>query len=118
MKCWTGWSSWSLNHTSPWRNSADLLGLPVAGAGLSSSFDRAATAYTATVANGIDTVAIAPELTNSLAVYTIYSDTDGAVGEDGIVNLSVGANVIKVRVVSADRSATKTYTVTVTRESG
>ncbi len=118
MKCWTGWSSWSLNHTSPWRNSADLLGLPVAGAGLSSSFDRATTAQTATVAHEIDSVTVSPELTNSLAVYTIYSDTDGAVGEDGIVNLSVGANVIKVRVVSADRSATKTYTVTVTRESG
>ena len=65
----------------------------------------------------IDSVTVSPELTNSLAVYTIYSDTDGAVGEDGIVNLSVGVNVIKVRVVSADRSATKTYMVTVTRES-
>ena len=117
MRCWNGWNSWSLNNTSPWRNSADLLGLPVSGAGLSSSFDRATTGYTATVANGIDSVTVSPELTNSLAVYTIYSDTDGAAGEDGIVNLSVGANVIKVRVVSADRSATKTYTVTVTRES-
>ena len=125
MKCWIpyihnyyGVRDWTISSTSPWRNSADLLGLQVSDAALSPAFGRAATAYTATVANGIDTVAIAPELTNSLAVYTIYSDTDGAVGEDGIVNLSVGANVIKVRVVSADRSATKTYTVTVTRESG
>ena len=124
MKCWIpyihhyyGVRDWTISSTSPWRNSADLLGLQVSDAALSPAFGRAATAYTATVANGIDSVSIAPELTNSLAVYTIYSDTDGAAGEDGIVNLSVGANVIKVRVVSADRSATKTYTVTVTRES-
>ena len=117
MKCWTGWSSWSLNHTSPWRNSAELLRLQVSGATLSPAFDRAEIAYNTTVANEIESVTVSPELTNSLAVYTIYSDTDGAAGEDGVLNLSVGNNIIHVRVVSADRTATQTYTFTVTRES-
>ena len=124
MKCWVPWvhpaygvRDWTINSTSPWRNSADLLGLPVSGATLSPAFRRATTAYNATVANQIASVTVSPELTNSLAVYTIYSDTDGAAGENGLINLSVGANVIHVRVVSADRDATKTYTVTVTRAS-
>ena len=44
-------------------------------------------------------------------------DADSA-AEGNQVNLSVGANTIALTVTSADGQATRTYTVTVTREAG
>ena len=56
-----------------------------------------------------------PILTNSLPFYAIYSDTGGAAGDDGVVTLAEGENMINVHVISADRTVSNTYTVTVTR---
>ena len=40
---------------------------------------------------------------------------NGAVNADGVIPLAVGSNVITVEVTAEDGSATRTYTVTVTR---
>ena len=50
-----------------------------------------------------------------LAEFAVYSDTAGT-ADEGVVDLAVGQNEIKVRVVSADRTSTGTYTVVVTRQ--
>ena len=39
----------------------------------------------------------------------------GPAGDGGVVTLAEGANVIHVHVISADRTVSNTYTVTVTR---
>ena len=123
MHCWNASTPPSLAPVSPWRGNSKLLGLGLEDTAtandvaLSASFRRDTTAYTATVSNSVDSVTVVPELTNSLAEYAVYSDTDGAAGSDNTVELAVGQNVINVRVVSADRASTTTYTITVTRQS-
>ena len=120
MKCWD-WEGRVLgtpHNNSPWRNNAQLLGIDLGEASLSPGFDRDVLAYTASVGNDVAYVTVKPELTNSLAYSTIYSDTAGAAGDDGVVPLAVGENVIRVHVISADRTASSIYTVTITRAAG
>ena len=123
MRCWNVGSPPALDPESPWRDNSKLLGLGLedtAGTNditLSGRFDRNTVDYTATVLNAVASVKVVPELTNSLARYTVYSDVGGEAGGDDTVALAVGENTIKVRVVSADRTSDTTYTVTITRGS-
>ena len=116
MKCW--WASGtqtSISNDSPWRDNAQLLGIDLSGVGVSPQFDRNVLDYTATVATDVKSVTVKPSLTNSLAYYAIYSDTGGAAGDDGVVSLTGDVTVINIRVVSADRTVSNTYTVTVSK---
>ena len=117
MKCWSseGEINTGISNDSPWRNNAQLLGMDLGGVGLSTAFDRNVLTYSASVDNGVEWVTVKPILTNSLPFYAIYSDTGGAAGDGGVVTLAEGANVIHVHVISADRTVSNTYTVTVTR---
>ena len=118
IACW-GWNNDSIAEEmppfeSPWKDSADLLGLEIGDVELSPDFDRDTTDYTATVANDVESVTVTPRLTNTLATYAITSDTDAEVAGD-VIDLTTGANTITLTVTSADATATKTYTVVVTR---
>ena len=118
IACW-GWDNDRIAgemppFESPWKDSADLVGLEISAGELSPGFDRDATAYTASVANDVASVAVTPQLTNTLATYAITSDNDAEV-VDGAVDLVVGANTITVVATSADTTATKTYSIVVTR---
>ena len=110
----------NIDAESPWRNNAELIGLALRVGGslqldLSPAFQGGTRTYTASVASGVSAITVEPRATNSLASMTIYSDNDGAAGEDGVVQIEVGENKVYVRVVSADRTAERTYTITVTR---
>lgn len=115
FRCWnTSGVPW-MSSGSPWRTNSQLLDLELVGVTLTESFDRDTTTYQAAVPLSTESVTVIPELTNSLAEYTIYSDTGGAATDDGVLALAEGLNVINVRVVSADRLSVTTYTVTINR---
>ncbi len=93
---------------------------------LSPPFASSITNYTASVANGVDAITIAPTPTNNgasvrqgIKYYLDGSDMPipdaDATKNHQQVSLAAGANTIKVKVTSADGDTTKTYTVTVTR---
>ena len=77
------------------------------------TFDSTATSYTAQVANSVSQTTITPTVNDSGASYVIK--LGGVEDADGVVSLVVGSNVITVEVTAEDDSATRTYTVTVTR---
>ena len=99
---------------SPWKDSADLLGLEIGDVELSPDFDRDTTDYSATVASDVATLTVMPSLTNTLATYTVASDKDADVPGNE-VDLGGGANTVTVTVTSADATTATTYTIVVTR---
>ena len=78
------------------------------------TFDSAKTSYTAEVENSVTQTMVRPVLSNSRASYV--TKVGGVIDADGVVPLSEGSNIITVEVTSQDGSATRIYTVTVTRE--
>ena len=104
---------------------ATLSDLELEGAGgtaitLSPSFVSGTTTYTAPVVNSVNEITITPTVNDTTASYEIQNSagtalTDADTNTTGFqVDLSEGANIIKVEVTAEDAS-TETYTVTVTR---
>ena len=119
LTIWHGFGKndyWKRRNDSPWRDNAQLLDIDIGENSLSPTFDSDVFTHTATVANYDESVTLKPALTNSLAYYAIYSETGGAAGDDGVVKLIEGENETRVHVISADRTASSTYTLIVTRE--
>ena len=77
------------------------------------TFASGTTAYSAQVANSVTETTVTPTVNDSEATYVIK--LDGVEDADGVVSLSVGENVVRVRVTASDNVTTKTYTVTVSR---
>ena len=78
--------------------------------------------YTASVANAVDEITIAPTANDGNAKWdlldagdTVLTDADADAATGFQVALAEGANTIKVRVTAEDDTTTDTYTVTVTR---
>ena len=100
---------------------ATLSALSVSGATLSPAFAAATTSYQATVANSVNQGTITQTTSEPTATveYLDSSDatlTDADTMTAGLqVNLSVGANIVKVKVTAPDTTTTKTYTVNVFR---
>ena len=100
---------------------ATLSALSVSGTTLSPTFDAATTSYHATVANAVSQGTITETTSESTATveYLDSSDatlTDADTMTAGLqVNLSVGANIVKVKVTAPNGTTTKTYTVNVLR---
>ena len=96
---------------------ATLSALSVSSATLSPAFAAATTSYQATVANSVSQATIT--LTTSESTATVeYLDSSDATLTDadtmtaGLqVNLSVGSNIVKVKVTAPDTTTTQTYTV-------
>ena len=103
----------NLGDDSPWRDSSKLLGVELGGVPLHPGFDRDTLSYVASVPQETESVTVTPVGTNSLAAYYIYSDRTGAAGDDRVVTLEEGENVINIHVVSADRTASSTYSIVV-----
>ena len=100
---------------------ATLSALSVSGAPLTPAFAAATTNYHAVVANSVNQVTIT-ETTSETAATVEYLDgsdatlTDADTTTAGLqVNLSVGANIVKVKVTAPNGTTTKTYTVNVVR---
>ena len=100
---------------------ATLSALSVSGATLSPVFAAATTTYQATVANSVSqgTITAMTSETTATIEYLDGSDatrTDADTMTAGLqVNLSVGSNIVKVKVTAPDTTTTETYTVNVLR---
>ena len=70
--------------------------------------------YTAAVTYEQSPVSVAAAKNDDTAADPVFK-LDGAVDDDGVVDLAVGSNSITVEVTAQDRTTTKTYTITVTR---
>ena len=84
------------------------------------TFASGTTAYTASVANGVDEVTFAPTTNHASATVRYLKGTDVLTDVDSTddghqVTLDVGTNAITVEVTAEDGTTTQTYTVTVTR---
>ena len=129
---WTDLPSWSDGETVTVRltapsTDATLSGLTLTdgttNVPLTPAFASATTGYTASVANSVTQITVTPEPNDGGASYELLdasgmaiSDADSSTLGDQVM-LSVGANIIKVKVTAAD-GTTGTYTVTVTRSQG
>ena len=90
---------------------ATLSGLTLSDGTVSPSFNRTTYAYTASVANAVDSLTVSPTAFDNAATVTV-NGADAATP----VSLSVGSNTVTVLVTGADGVSTKTYTITVTRQ--
>ena len=77
------------------------------------TFASDTTSYSAQVASSVSRTTVTPTANHTGASYVIKRG--GVADADGTVLLSVGANIITIEVTAQDGSATRTYTVTVTR---
>ena len=91
---------------------ATLSALILSGVNLG-TFDSATTSYTARVNGPVTETTVAPTLNHSGASYVIK--LGGVTDADGVIQLTVGSNVITVEVTAEDGQTTRTYTITVTR---
>ena len=85
---------------------------------LSPAFDAAIERYTASVSRGTEGIRMTPSTTQTGARLVVTAPTATVASEGAasvITGMAVGENIITIVVTSADRSTTKTYTVTVTR---
>ena len=100
---------------------ATLSALSVSGATLSPTFDAATTSYHAVVANSVNQVTITETTSETTATLEYLDDSDATLTDADTmtaglqVNLSVGSNIVKVKVTAPDTTTTETYTVNVFR---
>ena len=100
---------------------ATLSDLTLSAGALDPAFDAATESYTASVINTVSRITVTPTVSQSGATVAYLDGDDTAIADaDGAtaghqVNLSTGANTIKVQVTSQDSANARTYTVTVTR---
>ena len=110
------WADHSL-PPMPVPSPATLNGLTLTGMTLEPAFDPGTTVYSATVPFRTATTTVRPVLAHLSETYEI--NLGGVLESDNapaVIPLTAGvANAIAIVVTSADRNATKTYTVTVTR---
>ena len=105
------------------RQSADasLSALAIGEETLTPAFVPATTEYSATVGNSVSSVTLTVTKNHSNATIEYLAADDSSLADadpsenDFQVELSTGANVVKVKVTAQDTTSTRTYTVTVTR---
>ncbi len=86
---------------------------------LDPAFSSSGTSYAATVPNAVTHVQLTPTVTAAgKATVTVEGSAVTSATASGAIALDVGANAISVVVTAEDGTATQTYTVTVTRQSG
>ena len=90
---------------------ARLSGLTLSGVPFTFASDTAS--YVVNVANGVDQATVTATANDGGATYVVR--LGGVTGEDSVVPLAVGSNVITAEVTAGDGNTAKTYTVTVTR---
>ena len=104
----------TVTRAAPPSTDATLSALTLSGVDFG-TFDSTTTSYTAQVANGVAQTTVTPTVNHSGASYVIK--LGGVADADGVIDLSVGSNVVTVVVTAEDGQTTRTYTVTVTRAS-
>ena len=100
---------------------ATLTALAIDPGTLAPAFAYATHAYTASVAHAIGQITVTPTANQSGATIEYLDGDDMAIADADAMEsghqagLSEGTNTIKVKVTAPNRTATRTYTVTVTR---
>ena len=114
------WSAWKAGTTALSADAAELSSLVLTGATLYPSFAARTTSYKASTgySDTQTTITATPRRDDSTVEFLDESnqpltDGDNAVGFQ--VVLSVGENVVRVRVTASDNVTTETYTVTISR---
>ena len=102
----------TVTRAAPPSTDATLSALSLSGIEFG-TFDSSTTTYSAQVANTVSQTTVTPTVNDSGASYVIK--LGGMTNADGVVSLSVGSNVITVKVTAEDDDTTRTYTVTLTR---
>ncbi len=122
QELWLRWSKTGSNSlglaiddfsVTPVSSNADLSNLVLSAGVLAPAFGSA-TSYTASVANGINSITITPTSAESHASITVNSNTVVSSSPSAAIPLNVGDNTITTTVTAQD-GTTKTYTVIVTR---
>ncbi len=96
---------------------ADLTNLTLSAGTLSPSFSSATTSYTATVSNSVTDMTVVATTLVGTSTITVNSVPVSSGSPSPTISLNVGTNAIDVVVTALD-STVKTYTVTITRQSG
>jgi uncharacterized repeat protein (TIGR02543 family) len=101
---------------------ANLTSLSISSGTLSPDFASATTSYTATVAHTVSSITATPTAVKSNATYKTNVNSAGlssAINSgttSGSLALNYGSNTILIVVTDVNGTTTKTYTITVTRE--
>ena len=98
-------------------NDASLAGLVLSTGSLSPTCASGTTTYTASVSNVPGLIAITPTLADSTATVQVNGVTVASGSASNPIALSVGGNTINTVVKAQDGTTTRTYKLTVTRES-
>ena len=102
---------------------ATLSGLSLSEGTLDPVFASGTTSYTASVGNTVSSITVTPAKNDGNARVEYLDEDDGTLEDaDGNtqglqVDLSVGANTVKVKVTAEDTTTTRTYEIVVTRAS-
>ena len=113
----------SIDRTSkPYKPSSDasLGSLTLSQGTLTPAFSSTVGTYTANVGNDVASITMGLGTPTGATIEVTRITADGRLSLTGangvyVVDLVVGSNEIEIKLTSEDRSATKTYTVTVTR---
>jgi uncharacterized delta-60 repeat protein len=99
---------------------SDLAGLTISSGSLSPAFSPSVTSYTTSVAYGVSTVTVTPTVAQAGA--TIQVRVNGGSWQDVLsgfasapLALTVGPDVVDVKVTAQDGTTTKPYSITATR---
>ena len=102
----------SIDRSNQPSSDATLSALTLSGVNFG-VFAPGTASYTAQVDNGVSRTLVVPTVSHLRASYAIK--LGGVVDADGVINLSVGRNVIAIEVTAEDGKTTQTYIITVTR---
>ncbi len=98
-------------------SNADLVSLEPSAGTLNPAFVSGTTSYTAIVPNATTSITLTPTVADSNATVKVNGVTVASGAASGSIALAEGSNVITTVVTAEDGTTTKTYTLTVTRES-
>jgi gliding motility-associated-like protein len=104
----------TLTRTGP-STVATLSNIALSNGTLSPAFASGTTSYSATLPNSINSMTLTSTITEANATITVNGDPVISGQSSGLINLSVGANVITVEGTAQDGVTKQTYTITVTR---
>ncbi|MCP3774907.1 cadherin-like beta sandwich domain-containing protein [Paenibacillus sp. MZ04-78.2] len=99
----------------PATSDADLSDLRVSGAALIPPFQSTTTNYTASVPYATNSLSLTGLLNDPAATFLINGTAASDGAAFGPIPLNVGSNTITVQTTSYDKTANKTYTITVVR---
>ena len=97
---------------------ANLTNLVLSAAAFAPAFTNNTTNYSATVPRPTDTTTVTPTAADTNATITVNGNAVASGNASGIINLSLGTNVISTVVTAEDAITIKTYTITVIRLRG